>query len=200
MIAGGGVRPFKSFAILDENARLQPPAPGIFLPRGRKCPAKRGENFFVPAVEARAFRAVQIPEAVVDQNAARPRGGSERGAVPQVFFKILRLVGLERMQTDMDLVQARRVQQCVLLFFQQRSVRGHDHTEAKPRSDIQQLSQLRMQQRFAHNVQIEIVRMGSELSSQQREFLRREHPRGALRPGAERAAPVADIRDLQIDA
>ena len=82
----------------------------------------------------------------------------------------------------------------------QRSVCRQHHTEAKRLCTVQKCAKLRMQQRFPHDVQIQIVGKRPDFSGQKPEFRGGHHVRYTPCARAEGAAAVADIGDFQIGA
>ena len=94
--------------------------------------------------------------------------------------------------------QGRRGEQDRLPRGQERAVRRERHAEIQRAADLQQLRQLRVQQRLAHHMQVEVLPIGPELCGKGPEGLRRHKGRGPRRPGTEAAGAVAAGRDLKI--
>ena len=171
-VAGGELRPLEPLAVLDEHARRKTPAPRVFVPLVRKGSVQCGEDVVISRMETLGLRSVEIPQTVVDENAARHGCASEGRAAAKIAFKAASIVCLERVQADMYLVQARRGQKRLLPCGKQRSVRREDDAEAQLARNFQKLRKLRMRQRLSHDVQIEIIRVRAELSGEKRKFLR----------------------------
>ena len=88
--------------------------------------------------------------------------------------------------------------QRILLFGKERAVRGDAHLFPLRGGEGQKRAELRVQQRLAHHVQIEIFRLRGQAAQHQRKFLRRHGARGAARAGAERTGKVAAVGDLDV--
>ena len=69
-VARRPLRSVKALTVLHEHALRCTPAPCVPLPRVREDPVQRQQDLFIPAVQTALLRAVQIPQAVVDQHAA----------------------------------------------------------------------------------------------------------------------------------
>ena len=95
-------------------------------------------------------------------------------------------------------MQSLRIKQELRALFQKRAVRGEDKLEAQLPGLFQKAAKLRVQERLAHKVEIQKLRVARELPGEQRELLRRQKMRRTLRPGAEGTGEIADIGDLQI--
>ena len=131
------------------------------------------QNFCIPVVQPLCLCAVEIPEAEICQNARFfCRMGKVRAA-RQIGGKIPGLVRLEAVQADRDLAQRGRVEQRRLLLRQQCPVCRERRAEAELPADLQQLRQLRVQQRLAHDVQVQVLPIWPELRSQRAKVLRR---------------------------
>lgn len=72
-VAGGELRPLEPLAVLDEHARRKTPAPRVFVPLVRKGGVQCGEDVIVSRMETLGLCSVEIPQTVVDENAARPK-------------------------------------------------------------------------------------------------------------------------------
>ena len=118
----------------------------------------------------------------------------------EIVRHVAALVPLEAVEGDADLVERRGGQQGGGLFRQQRAVGGDAHPEAQLMGDGQQLWQLRVQQRLAHHVEIEVVGVAPELFGHQAELRRGQEAFCPLRAGAEHTGEVAHVGDLHIDA
>ena len=77
------------------------------------------------------------------------------------------------MQAHRDLAQGRRGEQDRLPRGQERAVRRERYAEIQRAADLQQLRQLRVQQRLAHDVQVQVLPIWPELRSQRAKVLRR---------------------------
>ena len=74
------------------------------------------------------------------------------------------------MEADADLVQRRGCEQRALPLRQERPVRRQHDAKAHSARDLQQLQQLRMQQRLAHHVEIEETRLSAQRRGEMREL------------------------------
>ena len=101
-----GAGPVEFFTVVDKGPVTQPPAPGVLCPVARIGGAEVGENGVVLCVPAARLRAVEIPEAIVDQNARLRRCKAEVGASGEIGAHIHAGIGLERMEADADLCAA----------------------------------------------------------------------------------------------
>ena len=94
-------------------------------------------------------------------------------------------IGLERMEADADLVQSLGRKQLALPLRQERPVcRQHD-AEAHPARNVQQLRQIGVQQRFAHDVEIEEARLPAQRPGKVRELCNGQKRRPPRCAGAE---------------
>lgn len=165
-----GAGPVEFFTVVDKGPVTQPPAPGVLCPVARIDGAEVGENGVVLCVPAARLRAVEIPEAIVDQNARLRRCKAEVGASGEIGAHIHAGIGLERMEAYADLVQRRGCEQHALPLRQERPVRRQHDAKAHSARDLQQLRQLRMQQRLAHHVEIEETRLSAQRRGEMREL------------------------------
>ena len=117
----------------------------------------------------------------------------------EIVRHVAAVVALEAVEGDTDLMQRRSGQQNAALFRQQRAVGGDAYPEAQLSGDGQQLRQLRMQQRLAHDVEVEVAGVAPQLFRHETELLRGKESLLPCRPGAEYAGEVAHVGDLHID-
>ena len=82
---------------------------------------------------------------------------------------------------------------------EQRPVRHQTDAKAQLPRAGEDLRELRVQQRLAQNVQIQIVRPRPQLPREEPKLLCREHPPRPPRPGAEGTREIAAVRNFQID-
>ena len=89
------------------------------------------------------------------------------------------------MERDAELVERRGGQQRIESLREQRPVRHQTDAKAQLPRAGEDLRELRVQQRLAQNVQIQIVRPRPQLPREEPKLLCREHPPRPPRPGAE---------------
>ena len=82
---------------------------------------------------------------------------------------------------------------------EQGAVGGEIHLKAQSGGQVQQPGQLGVEQGFPHEMEVEIFRVGPQLLGQNRKVLRGQKALGAACAGAEIAAQIAHVGDLQID-
>ena len=109
------------------------------------------------------------------------------------------VVALEAVEGDAELVEIFSLPQDRQHFFQQCAVGSQADPEAQFGGNGQDFRQLRVQQRLAHHMEIEVAGVAHQLFRQMTKFFRGQKPPLALRAGAEAARQVADIGDFQIN-
>ena len=106
----------------------------------------------------------------------------------EVLFKgNSQVVSLKGMEGNVDLVQGRGGKQQLLLLWQQGAVGGEDDFESGFSCNAEKLSQMGMQQRFAHQMKIQKISVRMQLRQQGSEFLHRHGMLFPLRSGAKSA-------------
>ena len=96
-------------------------------------------------------------------------------------------------------MQGRGRKKQILLFGQKSAVGSEDDLESCGPSQFQKLAQMRMEQRFSHQVEVKIVRKGAQFGKQGGEFFDGHGMFLPLRSRTEGAAQVAQIGNFQIN-
>ena len=78
------IRPVKALAVAEKDPVLQPPAPGVFLPRAGKNPVQMGKDGVILLVQAARRGPVQIPQPEIGQDPGFFRGGGKVRAAGQI--------------------------------------------------------------------------------------------------------------------
>ena len=157
--------------------------------------AQKVENFAVARV-----RAAVVPEA------QRYDDAFFRGLFSKVpdLLKIGKLllvravVALKAVERDADLVQAFGGKQLTGTLLEQRAVRRDADLHVPRFGEGEERRKLRVQQRLAHHVQIDVLHVPLEPREDKVEFLRAHRARRALCLGTEGAGEVAAVRDLDV--
>ena len=146
------------------------------------------------------LRPVQVPQ---PQGAPLPRPGRRPGkgdAPIQIAIQVLPApaVALKGVDGDAHLLHRRTAQQQRLTLAEQGAVGGEHHPEAQGVRLLQQVAQLRVEQRLPHQVEVQIVRVGPQAARQGPEALRRQKARRPLGAGTKITGQIAHIGNLQI--
>ena len=192
------IRPAEGLAPVQINPVGEALSAAYLGPGLRKGLGQQGKDAFVFPVFSGCIRAVQIPEAEVDEDAALRGLAGEGGASVDIIFQISSLVGLEGLQGEVDLVQAGHGQQGLPCPVQEGAVGRQDDPEALFVRQGQETGQLRVQEGFAHQVKVEIFRPVAQAVQDRREFGLSHKMRGTSGFRAEGAAAVADVGDLDV--
>lgn len=155
-------------------------------------PGEKCLNFAVAAV----FAAL-VPKTQGDDTR---RALAERPDGFQISGQIAAVVAFKAVEGDADLVESGGVSENFGVLSQKSAVGGEADTETKVTCDQQKLGQIRVEQRLAHDVKIEVVRIGAELFRENAEFRGRHGAGRADRTGAEGAMEIANIGDLHVRA
>ena len=193
-------RPAEALRLLDIGAVHQPPvAHAVPGQQTGVHPGQLPQNTLDLAVELR-LRAL-VPQAQRAHGAPLPHNITGIEAAPQIRLqRHVRAVALVGVEGDAQLVQRRRIPQDVQLFGQQQAVGGYAGLEAQLAAYCQHLVQIRVQQRLAHDVQVQIVRQRAQLFRRRAE-VRQPHGHGRTGgAGAEITVEVAQVGDLDIRA
>ena len=109
-----------------------------------------------------------------------------QAALHIIFQGFASHIGFKGVKGHIYLMQGRSIQQPLHLG-KQRAVGGEDHPETVASRNRQKFLQVRMAQRLAHQVKIQIVRIGPQLGHQSGKFRHGHPPAGAFRAGAKAA-------------
>lgn len=142
-----------------------------------------------------------VPQA---QGAVDPSGGQLLAAAETAGDVVLQghvqVVALEGMERDGYLMQGGAGKQDIQLFGQERAVGGDADTEVQLGAGIQNFPQLRVEQRLAHNVEVDILRDSTQLFGRHRKVVGTHGHQRPVVAGAEVAVEVAEVGDLHIGA
>ena len=166
-----------------------------FGPVISRASAQKVENFAVARV-----RTAVVPEAQRHDDALF------RGLFRKVpdLLKVGKLllnravVALKAVERNADLVQTPGIQQLVCALFKERAVRRDAHLHAPRPGKGEKRGELRVQQRLAHEMEVNILHIPFEPGEDEVKFLRAHRARRTPRLGAEGAGEIAAVRDLNI--
>ena len=103
-------------------------------------------------------------------------------------------------ERDGYLMQGGAGKQDIQLFGQERAVGGDADTKVQLGAGIQNFPQLRVEQRLAHNVEVDILRDSTQLFGRHRKVVGTHGHQRPVVAGAEVAVEVAEVGDLHIGA
>ena len=181
-LLGRQIRPIELISIFQEGSLCDLNTLPLLLPLPKKGSVQFLQNLFVQRILT-----ALIPQPV--HHDLSPCGQlSKFQAAAHIVFQAATLhIGFKSVERDIDLMQGWLVQQHFLHFRQQRAVGGEDHPKAARSRHTQKFLQLGVAQGLAHQVEIQIVRVGAQLGKQRRKFLCGHSPARSLCSGAEAA-------------
>ena len=197
-LPGGQLRPVKTLAVFQKDALRQPEALPHRLPFPRKRPVQLHGHGLVEGVAAGGVT-IQVPKAQDGDLSGGGRLPCKGGAVRKVIRKGPAVIGLQTMQGDADLADGGGGKEGLAALRQQGAVGGDVDRKIQPGGDGKKLRQVGVQQRLAHQVEVEVPGGGAQPFCQKAKFRRGQHPGRAPGAGAKAAPQIAAVGDLEVD-
>ena len=194
--AGAQIRPVEFARALQIQVVAQKKAAVSHLGPVIACArAQKVENFAVARV-----RAAVVPEAQRDDDAFFRGLFSKVPDLCQIrkLLLVRAVVALKTVERDADLVQAFGGKQLIGTLLEQRAVRRDADLHIPRLGEGEERRKLRVQQRLAHHMQVDVLHIPLKPREDEAEFLCAHRARRALRLGAEGAGEVAAVCDLDI--
>jgi hypothetical protein len=132
-----------------------------------------------------------VPKAEHDKNTFRGGFESEVHHSFQIGFGMFLGITFMRMQGDLDFMGTGFYH--TLGFGQKGAIGGKDGYKILPTGYLNEFWQMRMQERLAHQVEVQELDLSTELVGQRVELLHRKTTLGSVRLGTEQAIEVTDI-------
>ena len=176
------IRPVELVVLREKDPLGELDAAGALLPGAGEVRFQQAEDL---TVEALAAAAVPKPQFADLACGGGPRG--EGGTSVYIIFNRPALVRFEGLQREIDLIQGGRGEKIFLPFCKQGAVCREDDAKALLMRDRKEASQRRVQQRLAHQMKIEILRLSPQLFHKRGKKLLTHEALLPRRPGAEGA-------------